>query len=755
MRRTGIRYRRTLTVAVALCTSAFIGLVAATPAQAAPPGDHQNFFPNDIDGLLNSGAAETIFLDEWLSDLEDGQGEGAHLTVVATPDTSIVIWYFCPTGVNDGEGVTTGTEVIQMELNTCAEIGRDDTPTTPNAPGAGFPPPTADEAYETEYNIPTGQDDDTQDIVSLACTSTPASQGTAISGGNCRSEAEADIYLEDAQTGAAPQTQAAEWDYWCPEGCDLDPTPITDQVFPFIHGDNWPADGTAADDVEVAATTNPDGTGFDDVEGHIYATVDGVTEYVAGAADDSDDDTSPDFVGATFNRFDDINLNVPATDEMSVVLADEDDGYTSDAGKNTCNADATEQCAFDAHYVVSLTPATDQVHIHNDELPHDPDDGTDDGDTFCEDEGREKDGTIETFDRVELYICSFNQFTSFSDLDGDGDQEKDTSQDMDEDSTIELSGAGGGTFDDDLVDEPADPIDACPGGTVHDHDGDGLFEHCHRSFTGFSDAYFVATANGAVNVLACDDPDQGDDTNPDHGCADAPAQLTDTLTKTAGAGFDHAHLRFKEDLPGSPPCHTGATAKDKAAGSPVNLTGCVQDQGHNGAADVTTIWRILSGPGNFVSTEQTTDSAGQADAVLTAPSATDGQVTTVQFCTDGAGGQPDNGVCDAEEIAPFFVCPACRAQIQISWTKAAVPGGSCPQTGGYKKDVGTKGDDKLKGDAGCNKLKGKKGNDLLRGKGEDDLLVGGSGFDRCYGGPGDDRFKGCEKIKKGSQTEVV
>lgn len=156
-----------------------------------------------------------------------------------------------------------------------------------------------------------------------------------------------------------------------------------------------------------------------------------------------------------------------------------------------------------------------------------------------------------------------------------------------------------------------------------------------------------------------------------------------------------------------------------------------------------------------------TDANGNARASINSPTegTTDVTATIGGECA-AAAGQPETGTTQP----PFFGswdtgkgAGNCTITVKKIWKKTVVvpPPQSCPEVGGYKVDVGTKGDDKLKGDNDCNKLKGKKGDDKLKGRGEDDLLVGGPGFDKCIGGPGDDRFRGCEKIRKGSQAEVV
>jgi len=65
---------------------------------------------------------------------------------------------------------------------------------------------------------------------------------------------------------------------------------------------------------------------------------------------------------------------------------------------------------------------------------------------------------------------------------------------------------------------------------------------------------------------------------------------------------------------------------------------------------------------------------------------------------------------------------------------------NCPH--GYRKVVGTFGDDVLTGSSHKDCIVGYGGDDTIRGLGNDDLLVGGPGNDTIEGGSGDDEIKG-------------
>jgi len=384
----------------------------------------------------------------------------------------------------------------------------------------------------------------------------------------------------------------------------------------------------------------------------------------------------------------------------------------------------------------------------------------------CEEEDRTKTGDIGTGDSDALIGCVFSNVTVFEDLDGDGDREKEVDHLLDESDrvTFEIT-SGNATF-------AGGGFCEAGGFGTHDHDGDGLHEHCHPGDDldldpiagGIQDddkfeADMIAVGTGAVNVEFCHDPDAGDDTAAGHGCGDASGEFVDTANKNAEADFEHVHQRFLEDYNADTTCHTGAVSKNKPANSVVNLVGCVQDEFENGAAGIPVLWRVIAGiPAQFVSVEQTTDAAGTSDAAITAPASAEGSATTVRFCTDFN----NNGICDSDPADTATACPGlageCQADVQITWLKATQPTDqSCPQVGGYDNSSGTRSDDNLKGDGDCDKIRGLAGNDKIKGRGEDDRLFGGKGNDKLNGGTGDDvcignagkdRFKNCETIRK-------
>ncbi len=741
MRNHGIRYRRTLAVALALCTSAFVGLVGTTAAQAAPPTDHQNFYPNDTDGLTDG--TDTLVPEEYLSDREDGQGETAHLSAVATTDTVVVRWYHCPAGIAGADGTAgsgdpaAGDAVTQADVNSCAFIDEDTTPTTPEPPtsSTGLPVVIVDEAYEIFWGIPTSLDDDVRDILTLACTVTPTA-GAEISGGNCRSEAEDDVYLEDAQTGTSPQSGAAEWDQVCYQISNCEPTTAGSQNFDFIHGMSWPNVLTGAmDETEASATASAD---IDGLSGSIFATVDAVTEYAGGAADESVEDLSADVTTSLFKVFDDFEFSsYPDNDEMSVILSDADlFAYDADP---TCKsaADNNLECVFDAHYVVSRALNVAQAHIHNDADPATPGDqaGASPNQQTCNEQNRTKTGEIETDEADEVIGCLFSNFTEFEDIDGDGDMEKNNDHLLDAPGTFEIT-SNNATFAATTAPAPVITATASCEGTAHDHDANGLSEHCHVTNMGGDDkaeGVLVAVTGGAINVDFCSDPDAGlpeNTTNAAHGCGDEAASLRDTASKNSTPIVDHNHLRLSSEATGN--CHAGTASHTAQAGTAVNLTGCAQDAFHNGAPDTRVIWRIAANPNDpaqFVGVpEQRTDSTGKADAAVTSSANSGGLFSNILFCGDG----DEDGVCDTIE-----------AQFQISWTQAPGGGG-----GACNKIRGSNRNDKLRGTGGDDCIKGRRGDDRLRGRAGNDLLVGGPGFDRCFGGPGADRFRGCE-VKRG------
>ena len=769
MSHSGNRSRRAIALLVGVCTTAFVGLVAASPAQAVPPFDHSNFHPVELAvaaGGESYGAGERA---DFLSDKEDGLGTEAHLTVVATEDTTQVDWYFCT-------GPVTDPPTTPAHISTCTFIGSDPEPRQPTDPTAFA---AADEAYDIVWSIPNSVDGLQRDIVSLACNGAPAAG--AEPGTNCRGEVENDIWLDASDTGPNPQTTAGEFYKYDPcnaagAGCALLGAPggldPANQQFDLLHGINWPNTGAAA-----SARTSPEQGSVDFTT--YGPTVDAQNPPIATTVLDAlATDAAPDVTTAVYKQWSGV-LDPANNAELLLALDDSDDGTFATSSLNNVGdppADPGDECpavdgifcAFDAHYIVTVANALAQTHAHNDEVDNSPADPVDDpaptvaaDRTFCEDEMRNKGGDVTTdSERDEVIGCIFDQFTSFSELDSpaNGELEKDTDHSMALPATWEITSANAG-FAQPTIPGGTTAIEDCDG-TVHDHDSDGLFEHCHYAAPdgplNTYEAAWVAIGGGPVELVFCYDPDQGAPAAAGHGCGDATDAGKDTLTKNGEAGIDHVHVKQAQDVASDPTCLTGAGNTDAQAGSDVNLTGCVHDFFHNPTADAHVLWRINPGndpddPGQFVGIpEDTTDAGGHADATATSPNNAAGKTTTVRFCVDEFPGG-GNGVCDSVDL----VAPGLEGNFQINWTGGG-QGGCIRGTQGNDRIRGTEEGDCIRGRRGNDVIRGLGGADDLNGQGDDDKLnggpgpddlTGGRGFDICRGGAGRDSFAGCEIIK--------
>ncbi len=176
--------KKVLSLAAVAAVISGLLVAVAPPAMAAQPAAVKNFHPND----QQTPAVESSIL----SDRDDGQGVGAHLTAAATEDTERVTWYHCA----DSASAATGNALTQTELNdnvTCRLISTDLTSRKPAAPSGVV----ADEAYDIVWDIPAEFDRQRRDVVAVACIGT----GTQIeTQPNCRVDIEQSVALDDAAT---------------------------------------------------------------------------------------------------------------------------------------------------------------------------------------------------------------------------------------------------------------------------------------------------------------------------------------------------------------------------------------------------------------------------------------------------------------------------------------------------------------------------------------------------------------------------
>jgi hypothetical protein len=149
------------------------------------------------------------------------------------------------------------------------------------------------------------------------------------------------------------------------------------------------------------------------------------------------------------------------------------------------------------------------------------------------------------------------------------------------------------------------------------------------------------------------------------------------------APIDHVHVK-KTGTEG-PLCHTGSSSTIAPAGSNVSLTGCALGTTsgglEQGSAGNHVLWIVNPAgnpddPGQVSTQENSTDSAGKADATVTSGPAAKDKTTTIRFCLDEfpqtSGDGQGNGICDSNE-ANRQPNPALQADFQINWTEAAQP----------------------------------------------------------------------------------
>jgi hypothetical protein len=169
-----------------------LGLLSfAVPAQANhnSPDSVSLFMPQDDFGEKNQ-----------LSDQFDGVDSMAHLTAVATTDTTSVTFFVCPEGQTpflDGSG---GEDTIVRRNTGCTVAGTDNEgrqPTELDVHGNA----TSDEAYETFWNIPQTLDGATRDVFAVACQGAEGTSDTETDNDvpdNCTQDGEFGIFLEDS-----------------------------------------------------------------------------------------------------------------------------------------------------------------------------------------------------------------------------------------------------------------------------------------------------------------------------------------------------------------------------------------------------------------------------------------------------------------------------------------------------------------------------------------------------------------------------
>ncbi|HVL63922.1 MAG TPA: calcium-binding protein [Actinomycetota bacterium] len=715
---------------------------AATPASAAPPFDTQNFLPDDT----NIDPTGTV-----LSDKFDGTDTRAHLTNVSTADTDFVNWYVCNSDF-EGGGPTLGLETQDLAGN-CELIGTDAEGRRPLG-GNAFAP--TDEAYEFFWDIPGVLDLRTRDILALACTG--AAGSTVVLEGpnqNCTFDLEEDVVLDDAQSGgdATIQTSAAEMVSICTSDVDAGPGAGTNDVCevggtgagtneqvaarfrPFPHGANVPNDGFV-----LRVTTD--------------AETDILSAGIESPGDAQNDPNMPFFSqticnnlvsGVTSNVFECVftDAMVPDNAEFAVLVWDWDDisgsGLCDVSEDGTQNPGATignpnasgadfTRCKLDVHYAVSgqrTATTVGATFVGTGPGGPTPPAGTC---TPADTEETNQLGQAET-----VRFCVTDQF-------GDPFVGQ---------VTLESTGPEGSGFT------------ACPGGTLHDHDQDGRFEHCHTTtgtngtaqatINNTTDTFQTATPGDQV-VTACVDPQATAPAPPTappagHGCADQAANQRATLTKHWVTAPLDVELVF--NVPGANPqdlCLTGDKFRENQVGDTDELLACTFDASGNfvstqPAGNGRLQWFIApSGGGELTATRFTgavpNETGNDGTATTTIEAFRQGNdIITVCLQNDPGG----NAGADCASVQKRVTQTGGGGEVP---TVCATNANAIVGTQGDDVLVGTQGDDVICGLGGDDVISGEAGNDLILAGAGNDTARGGSGFDSIRGGSGDDALVG-------------
>lgn len=673
-----------------LTTLAFLVSLAA-PSLAAPPTSHQNFYPQGgtKDAPSTLPPAPVIRFNV-ISDKNDGVNQRAHLTVVATSDTTIVQWYFCTAGYT-GNVITNGTVAPQ-----CGFIGQDASPAGPGAP-TGV---TADEAYGLQWDIPAVLDGRTKDIDSLACNGTPT---TSEPGGNCLKRISSSIFLDDAATNAS-------------QGGTIKQTTAGEIIAP-AHGTNVSNTGFTAT-ARTSAELNA-------VQFCLASPADATTN--PAAFDVCQTDGTPDAVSG--NVYKEWSVQFAAADvadnsEIMIAIADADDGsFESDAANCDAGGDSTS-CAMDAHYVVSEapTPTTAVVHFPNQ------------GGSTCEQPTRSATNEPGTDEAVQG--CILDQFGNR--ITAGREFAFELTPDADNGDPGFKSSEG--TRHDDNAN-----------GFFERVDGDACTQlsttNCANqdSANNAADATLNIAAVGSYTVTFCYDA------NNDAHCTtgDSSGDILDTATKNVQnpppPTATTAVVHFAGQSGST--CESPTTSTTSGTGQTVGVQGCIFDQYGNrltNSSDWVFVLLPEDGGQGFTGGEGTlrdgntngffehvlgnpgdADSISNNNAADTAEQVTSAGSYTIKFCYDSNN---DNS-CASETV----VATATDHVVE-----------RCP---GHQNDVrpqivGTSGSDTLTGTSAGEIICGLGGRDTLAGRGGDDVVLGGDGADTVRGGAGSDRLKG-------------
>lgn len=589
---------------------------AAAPALAAPPTDVHNFLPDDTEKVGNSSIGTV------LSDRFDGFDQTVHLTAVATPEATRVQWRLCAAGTVGADGTETLT---QAQFSACTIIiGEDATPTTP----AGNPPANVDEAYEFNWDIPGTEDGATRDLVAAACIGAGEDvEDDAIPAGdetNCVVDVENQVQLEDAQTGIT-QTPAGEITSFCTADPGGPTVALTDlcvrgeggtnaavdaRFQPFVHGDNVPNEGFT-----FRARVSDDATSLSYMNGPGDAVTDPNLQ-------SSFKICTQIFAGTNFREFECTveDAEVANNAELHLTLIEELGG-----GTGFCINPIF--CQLDSHYIVSNARRAESVVA----TFEDPDPAVTDAQDCADPDDAE---TNNLGSPEAVLFCVTDQF----------------GQPFNTAITFESSGPSSAGFDG-TADCTAQNHDAFP------LDQDGVDEHCDGS-TGADGVAHVTADNpddwdpgeaairGVQTITACveGEPFTVNPVPTDHGCADEPATLKDTVAKTWESDATVVRLVFGDK---TADCVFGDTFKENLVGETDSLKACTYDAFGNpttttGTNDGFLEWSINTGADDEVDTQfagpppAETDADAEAVAVIEALNqGTDFPTVTLRSDTTG------------------------------------------------------------------------------------------------------------------------
>ena len=595
------RSKRTLLRAL-LSVGLIAGLLAVNqvPASAqTTPSALQQYLPNDNVWAAAGGGANPD--PSVLSDRQDGTDQAAHLTVVASNDTDRVIWYVCPVNtVGGGASATPAGAPTTTQLGSCERIGEDAEPRTPAAQRTVNSPDPIDEAYDFNWDILPGQEG-TRDIVALACIGT----GERIEGSNqnCIVNNQEDIDVDDSSNDdTASMTTAGEITTISTAANAVGAgtaTPAAGTFQPFPHGSPVPGDGFF-----FRATTSPDVAGTNGNLGDLWWAIDwttrgsvnepGAVTSTGQCTQESSTLNSKTWLCRVLDS--DVPDNTPAGGGNPQATSTNQEGalaiYEATSGSGFC-AGNTVDCALDVHYVVASERGTinaQATFVTNQADPNDcnPADTqeTNPLDQQQDQPANRTNGTSPASDRgsgaggntEQVRGCLVDRFGQL--------------QTTPARVTYESTGAATAGFS---SCGDANAVAAGVDGILHDHDGNGYYEHCHTmtnnagTASAWIDNYGLQTNNtfgqpGTQTVRFCTDQ-QNDQAQPDstvassvgHGCADEAAASQATVTKEWVAVPTHVHLVFQGTGDTANPCHTGDQFKENNIGDRDTLLACTMD----------------------------------------------------------------------------------------------------------------------------------------------------------------------------------